>query len=475
MELIFEKSRPGRSGVTLPACDVPPAALPDALLRETDLPLAEIAEVDLVRHYTALSRRAFGVDNGFYPLGSCTMKYNPKRNEEAVSQRGFAEIHPLQPQESVQGTLEIIAELSECLCEITGMDAVTLQPAAGAQGEFTALAMIRAYLQSRGETQRTKILVPDSAHGTNPASAAMNGFAVVNIPSTAEGLVDLDALKTAVGADTAALMLTNPNTVGIFEKNISQIADIVHDAGGLVYYDGANLNAVMGIVRPGDTGFDVVHLNLHKTFATPHGGGGPGSGPVGCKAFLAPFLPGKTAQRTPDGFRLAAPAQSIGNVHAFYGNFGVYLKAWSYILTLGAQGIRESAENAVLNANYLMERLRGTYDLPFDGPCMHEFVLSLEALKKETGVSAADIAKGMIDKDLHPPTMYFPLIVHEALMLEPTETESRETLDAAAEVMRELYALAKADPEALHNAPQSTPVHRPDETAAVRKPILRYP
>ncbi len=474
MKLSFEKSRPGRRCVSLPACDVPAYELPCAHSRGAVLPLPELAEVDLVRHYTELSRSAFGVDNGFYPLGSCTMKYNPKRNEAVAAMRGFTDIHPLQPQESVQGALEAMDTLGASLCEITGMDAFTLQPAAGAHGEFTALAMVKAYLAAKGETRRTKILVPDSAHGTNPASAAMNGFTTVNIPSTSQGMVDLDALRAQVGPDTAALMLTNPNTVGLFEQNVTQITQIIHDAGGLVYYDGANLNAVMGITRPGDMGFDVVHLNLHKTFSTPHGGGGPGSGPVGCKEHLAPFLPSPVVAREGGTYRFIEPEHTIGRVRAFYGNFLVCLKALSYILTLGSDGIRETAENAVLNANYLMERLCGTYDLPYSAPCMHEFVLTLEEMKKQHGVSAADIAKSLIDRGIHPPTMYFPLIVHEALMFEPTETESRETLDQAAQTLCELAELAKTQPEQLHQAPVTTPVGRPDETAAVRKPILRY-
>lgn len=474
MELIFEKSRQGHVCGTLPLCDVEKPAIPDRFARQTPPPLPEVAEVDLVRHYTALSRRAFGVDNGFYPLGSCTMKYNPKRNEDAVNRRGFTDIHPLQPQSSVQGALEAMRLLSGYLCEITGMDAFTLQPAAGAQGEFAALAMIRAYLHSKGEDGRKTILIPDSAHGTNPASAAMNGFQCVNIPSTPDGLVDLDALRAAVGKDTAALMLTNPNTLGLFEQNITQIEQIVHDAGGLLYYDGANLNAVMGIVRPGNMGFDLVHLNLHKTFSTPHGGGGPGSGPVGCKAFLQDFLPGRQIEKTPEGHCFTKAAQSIGDIVSFYGNFLVCLRALCYILTLGTEGLREAAENAVLNANYMRGGLQAYCALPYENGCMHEFVLSLEGVKKESGVTAADIAKSLIDKGIHPPTMYFPLIVPEALMIEPTETESRETLDAAVSVLTSLLELARINPQALHDAPLSTPIGRPDETAAVRKPVLSY-
>jgi glycine dehydrogenase subunit 2 len=471
--LIFEKSREGRRCAVIPKCELK-AEIPAQLIRQTPPKLPEIAEVDLVRHYTNLSRRAYGVDNGFYPLGSCTMKYNPKIDEDAAKLKGFTDIHPLQSIQSVQGCLEAMYMLKTYLCEITGMDDMTLQPAAGAHGEFTGLSMIRAFLSGIGQGYRTKLIVPDSAHGTNPASAAMNGFDVVNIPSTQQGFVDLEALRAAVGEDTAALMLTNPNTVGRFDENILEITDIVHSAGGLVYYDGANMNAVMGLARPGDMGFDVIHLNLHKTFATPHGGGGPGSGPVGCKARLSAFLPSPVVACNEGKYELITPESTIGSVGSFYGNFLVCIKALAYIMTLGAQGIREVSENAVLNANYLMEMLKDTYDIPFEGPCMHEFVMSLERLKKETGVNASDIAKGLIDLGIHPPTMYFPLIVHEALMLEPTETESRETLDNAIQAFKKLKQTALENPQALHDSPVTTPIGRPDETAAVRCPILKY-
>ena len=472
--LIFEKSKTGRRCSTLPKCDVDFTEIPQELKRKTPMHLPEIAEVDLVRHYTNLSHHAFGVDNGFYPLGSCTMKYNPKINEDVAALKGFTDVHPLQPQESVQGSLEVMHMLGDRICKITGMDAITLQPAAGAQGEFTGLSMIKAYQLDKGETQRTKLIVPDSAHGTNPASAVMAGFTVVNIPSTAEGTVDLEALEGAVGDDTVALMLTNPNTVGLFEKDMKKIAEIVHKAGGLIYYDGANMNAIMGITRPGDMGFDVIHLNLHKTLSTPHGGGGPGSGPVACKAILAPFLPTPVVTVKNGAYAFAKPEKSIGRMRSFYGNFLVYIKALAYIMSIGAEGLREASENAVLNANYMMEMLKDTYDVAFEGPCMHEFVLSIESLKKQTGISAADIAKGLVDKGIHPPTMYFPLIVPEALMLEPTETESRETLDKAIAAFKEVYAMAFENPQALHDAPITTPVGRPDETAAVRNPILRH-
>lgn len=468
MKLLFERSRPGRGNDLLPPCDVPVTQFDPSLLRGAPLRLPEIAEVDLGRHYTELAKQTHGVNDGFYPLGSCTMKYNPRVNEEAAAQPGFTQLHPLQPVETVQGALEVLATAERLLCEITGMDGMSFQPAAGAHGEYTGLLLIRKYHQSRGDAARTKILVPDAAHGTNPASATMAGFQVVSIPSNQAGGVDLDALRQAVGPDTAGLMLTNPNTVGLFDANILEITQIVHDAGGLCYYDGANLNAVMGQVRPGDMGFDCVHLNLHKTFSTPHGGGGPGSGPVGCKAFLAPFLPGSALCRN-------GGEHSIGQVRAFHANFLVVVRALAYLLRLGNTGVAEAAHTAVLNANYLKRKLEEAgYTAAFPGLCMHEFVLTLEELKKETGVSALDVAKAMLDAGIHPPTMYFPLIVHEALMFEPTETESPETLDEAAAVLAEILRRAKEEPEALHAAPASTPVGRPDETAAARRPVVRY-
>ena len=472
-KLIFERSSRGARAATIRRPDVPTYTLKCAVRQELDFP--EIPEVTLVRHYTALSREAFGVDNGFYPLGSCTMKYNPKLDDEIAALSGFTDIHPLAPEKSVQGALEVIYSLGEALKEITGMDAVTLQPAAGAHGEYTGLSIINAYHKGRGDFARKKIIVPDSAHGTNPASAAMAGFEVVNIPSDRDKGVDLDALRAAAGADTAALMLTNPTTLGLFEKNIEEIAEIVHSAGGLLYYDGANLNAVMGIVRPGDMGFDVVHLNLHKTFSTPHGGGGPGSGPVGCKAALEKYLPDPRVVRKDDGkYAFAYSEDSIGKVSSFYGNFLVYLKAYAYILTLGAEGIRRSAEGAVLNANYLKSNISDLYSTEEVRYCMHEFVASVEKLKEETGVTAMDIAKAMIDRGMHPPTMYFPAIVHEALMFEPTETEDKATLDEAIAVLREIYAEAKETPETLKNAPHSAPISRPDEILAARSQKLRW-
>lgn len=474
MELIFERSREGRGCAILPGLDVPAAELPEALRRGKKLHLPQIAEVDISRHYTALMKRTHGVNDGFYPLGSCTMKYNPKINDEMAGLPGFSKIHPLQPAHTVQGCLKALCMAEELLCEITGMDGMTFQPAAGAHGEFTGLMLIQAYHESRGDQKRTKIIVPDAAHGTNPASASMVGYEVVSIPSNSEGCVDLEKLRAAVGEDTAGLMLTNPNTVGIFDKNILEITRIIHDAGGLNYYDGANLNAVMGMVRPGDMGFDVIHLNLHKTFSTPHGGGGPGSGPVGCKELLKPFLPVFHQVREGDSCQFGTPAQSIGSVKAFYGNFLVVLRALTYVLTLGAEGIPEASANAVLNANYLMHELAGLYEMAYDGPCMHEFVMSLSKLKKENGVSAMDIAKSLLDHGIHPPTMYFPLIVEEALMVEPTETESKETLDQAAAVFRSIYGTALSDPQSLHEAPVRTPIRRPDELGAARNPKLRY-
>ena len=474
MKLLFERSRPGRGESLLPPCDVPETVYDPELLRAEPPRLPELAEVDLGRHYTELAGQTHGVNNGFYPLGSCTMKYNPRVNEQIAALPGFADIHPLQPPETAQGCLEVIGEMERLLCEITGMSAVTMQPAAGAHGEYTGLLLIRSYHLSRGDTGRTKILVPDSAHGTNPASAVMAGFSVVHVPSDTAGGIDLEALRAAAGPDTAGLMLTNPNTLGLFDPNILEITEIIHQAGGLCYYDGANLNAVMGHVRPGDMGFDCIHVNLHKTFSTPHGGGGPGSGPVGCKAFLEPFLPAPTVKKQGDVYGFYQPAQSVGRVRTFSGNFTVIVKALSYILSLGAEGISGAAAGAVLNARYLMHRLEGSYDMAFSGPCMHEFVMDLGALKKETGVSALDVAKRTMDFGMHPPTMYFPLIVHEALMVEPTETENRETLDEAAEVFLQILDEAKTDGEVLHSAPYSCPIGRPDEVKAARTPVLRW-
>lgn len=473
MKLIFERSVPGRRCSILPACDVEETPLPESLRRAEAPVLPELSEQDLSRHYTELNHHVHGVNCGFYPLGSCTMKYNPRVNEEMAALPGFTGIHPLAPAHTVQGCRRVLELAQQYLCEITGMDGMTFQPAAGAHGEFTGVLLIKQYHDARGDKKRTKIIVPDSAHGTNPATAAMCGYQVVNIPSAPNGCVDLEALKAVLGDDTAGLMLTNPNTVGIFDENILEITRLVHEAGGLCYYDGANLNAVMGVVRPGDMGFDCIHLNLHKSFATPHGGGGPGSGPVGCKAFLAPFLPGPIPEKTESGFRFTQPAQSVGRVRDFYGNFLVVVKAFAYLTMLGREGVHEVGRNAVLNANYMMAALQDVYDMAYPGPCMHEFVMTLDRLHKETGVSALDIAKGLLDNGIHPPTMYFPLIVHEALMVEPTETESKATMDEAIEVFRALARLAHEDPEALHTAPHNTPVRRLDEVQAARNPVLR--
>ncbi|MBQ6401591.1 MAG: aminomethyl-transferring glycine dehydrogenase subunit GcvPB [Firmicutes bacterium] len=477
--LIYEKSRQGRGSSLLPACDVPDHPLPEKDLRAEAPGLPQVSEVDLSRHYTELAHKAHGVNDGFYPLGSCTMKYNPRINEKTAALPGFTGVHPLQPESTVQGCLQVLKETGEALSAITGMEAFTFQPAAGAHGEFTGLLLIMAYHQANGQTQRTKIIVPDSAHGTNPASAVMAGMSVINVDSDESGCVDVAKLRelceSEEGQEIAGLMLTNPNTAGLFDPNILEITRIIHDCGGQVYYDGANLNAVMGIARPADMGFDCVHLNLHKTFSTPHGGGGPGAGPVGCRAHLAPFLPGKTVEEKDGVLTLAKPAQSLGEMKDFYGNFLVAVKALTYIKTLGAEGILSASQNAVLNANYMMAKLRDLYDIAFDTKvCMHEFVMDLSRLLKETGVSAMDIAKGLLDHGIHPPTMYFPLTVHEALMVEPTETESRETLDWAIGVLRDLHQLAHTDPEALHQAPVTTPVRRLDEVGAARHPVLRY-
>ena len=471
--LIFEKSKTGRKCQNLPECDVPVVTLGAKDKREVKLHLPELSEGELSRHYTELAKKSHGVNDGFYPLGSCTMKYNPRVNEVAAGLEGFTDIHPLQPTETVQGCLEVIKTLESYLCEIAGMKRMTFQPAAGAHGEFTGLLLIKAYHKSRGDEKRKKIIVPDSAHGTNPASAAMAGYSVVSVPSGPDGCVDIEKLKEIAGDDVAGLMLTNPNTVGLFDKNILEITKIIHDCGGLCYYDGANLNAVMGTVRPGDMGFDVIHLNLHKTFSTPHGGGGPGSGPVGCKEFLVPFLPSVLVEGE-DKLVAVKEKDSIGEMKNFYGNFLVVVRALAYVMTLGKEGIPEASKNAALNANYMMNKLKDLYTMAYDEVCMHEFVMSLADLKKQTGVSAMDIAKGLLDFEIHPPTMYFPLIVDEALMVEPTETESKETMDEAIAVFRKLYETAGKDAESLHNAPVTTPVTRMDEVGAARHPILRY-
>ncbi|MBS4191266.1 aminomethyl-transferring glycine dehydrogenase subunit GcvPB [Bacillus sp. FJAT-49705] len=476
--LVFELSTPGRIGYSLPEMDVPETdineLIPAGYLREEEAELPEVAELDIMRHYTALSNRNHGVDSGFYPLGSCTMKYNPKINENVARFPGFAHVHPLQDESSVQGAMELMYDLQEHLIEITGMDQVTLQPAAGAHGEWTALMMVRAFHEANGELKRTKVIVPDSAHGTNPASATVAGFETITVKSDDNGLVDLEDLRRVVGEDTAALMLTNPNTLGLFEEHILEMAEIVHSAGGKLYYDGANLNAVMSKARPGDMGFDLVHLNLHKTFTGPHGGGGPGSGPVGVKADLIPFLPKPVLVKKAEKyvFDYDRP-QAIGRVKPYYGNFGINVRAYTYIRTMGPDGLKAVTEYAVLNANYMMRRLQDAYDLPFDRHCKHEFVLSGKRQKK-LGVRTLDIAKRLLDFGYHPPTTYFPLNVEECIMIEPTETESKETLDAFCDAMLQIAKEAEENPEIVQEAPHNTVIGRLDETLAARKPVLRY-
>jgi glycine dehydrogenase subunit 2 len=474
--LVFERSEAGRRAFTLPDLDVPEASL-DLLgrfRRSEKLRLPELSEVDVVRHYTALSKRNHGVDSGFYPLGSCTMKYNPKRNERVARLAGFANIHPYQPESTVQGALALMYQLQEDLAQITGMDAVSLQPAAGAQGEWTGLMMISKYHRDRGEV-RDKVIIPDSSHGTNPASVTMAGLKAITIASTADGGVNLDALRAVVGPDTAALMLTNPSTLGLFERQIVEIAEIVHEAGGLLYYDGANANAILGYARPGDMGFDVVHLNLHKTFSTPHGGGGPGAGPVGVKAFLEKYLPLPTVCRHDQGayYLEYNRPDSIGKVKGFYGNFGILVRAYAYIRTMGPDGLKLVSESAVLSANYLMRRLQGAYHLPFDQICKHEFVLSGKR-QKEQGVRTLDIAKRLLDFGVHPPTIYFPLIVEECMMIEPTETESLADMERFVEILLQIADEAEHSPELVQHAPYTTVVGRLDEVQAARNPVLRY-
>ncbi len=476
---IFDLSAPGRIGMELPVVDVPEVDLteliPAAMLRQAAPELPEVGEVDIVRHYTRLSTLNHGVDNGFYPLGSCTMKYNPKVNEDTARLPGFAASHPYQPEELTQGSLELMYSLERYLAEITGMDKVTLQPAAGAHGEMTGIMIVKAYHAKQGDQRRHKVIVPDSAHGTNPATAALCGYDIVQVKSNERGGVDIAALREAVDDETAALMLTNPNTLGLFDENIVEIADIVHKAGGLVYYDGANANAIMGITRPGDMGFDVVHLNLHKTFATPHGGGGPGSGPVGVKDFLAPFLPRPTVEQNAAGqFYLDfARPDSIGKVRSFYGNFAVVVKAYTYIRSIGAAGLKAVSENAVLNANYLMAILKEHYYLPYERFCKHEFVITPKNFKGQ-GVHTLDIAKRLMDFGYHPPTIYFPLIVEEAMMIEPTESESRETLDEFAQALISIAAEIRENPQVVIEAPHTTVVSRLDEAAAARKPNVHW-
>lgn len=477
IKLIFEKSVPGRKAYSLPACDVPGDAgtIPPEYLRGEEPELPEVGEIDAVRHFTWLSKRNHSVDSGFYPLGSCTMKYNPKVNEDMAALEGFSDVHPYQSQATVQGCLKVLHDMDVLLSEITGMKRFSLQPAAGAHGELTGLMIIKAWHEHNGDKNRRRIIVPDSAHGTNPASAAAAGFEVVEIKSDENGLVDLEALRAAADGGAAGLMLTNPNTLGLFERDILAVADIIHNAGGLLYYDGANANAILGKCRPGDMGFDVIHLNLHKTFATPHGGGGPGSGPVGVREDLVPFLPRPRIEYDGESYRLDCRCPlSIGRIKSFYGNFGVIVRAYAYILSLGAAGLREVSEAAVLNANYLLARLRDDFAVPYAGSrCMHEFVLS-GIRQKEAGSSTLDMAKRLLDFGYHPPTVYFPLIVKEAMMIEPTETENRETLDDFARCLINISEEALKDPGRLKEAPANTPVSRLDETRAARQPVLRW-
>ncbi|HOY65999.1 MAG TPA: aminomethyl-transferring glycine dehydrogenase subunit GcvPB [Candidatus Ozemobacteraceae bacterium] len=476
--LIFELSADGRRGYTLPKLDVPeidPADhIPSKMLRR-EIPLPSLCEVDVVRHFTRLSRLNHAVDVGFYPLGSCTMKYNPKINEDMARLPGFATIHPYQPEETIQGALALLHNLEHALAEICGMDAFTLQPAAGAHGELTGLLIIKAYHRKKKNAKaKTKILIPDAGHGTNPASAAMLGFEVVNIRTSPRGGIDLDDLRAKATPDVAGLMLTNPNTLGLFDENLTEIAKIVHGVDGLLYYDGANLNAIMGWSRPGDMGFDIVHVNLHKTFSTPHGGGGPGSGPVGVKAHLAGFLPSPRISFDGKKFKVTDKhADSIGPVRTFLGSFGVLVRAYTYIITLGAEGLKDASSYAVLNANYMMRRLQKTYKLAYDRTCKHEFVLSGKPFA-EKGVKTLDIAKRLLDYGYHAPTVYFPLIVEEAIMIEPTETESKQTMDEFITVMEQIAAEAMTDPEKVKGAPYNTPVTRLDEALAARKPDINF-
>jgi glycine dehydrogenase subunit 2 len=475
MKLIYEKSQPGRTGYSLPRYDLPAADVPDELRRTKPPRLPEIAEPEIVRHFTELSSRNFGVDTGFYPLGSCTMKYNPRVNERVVGLPGFADLHPLQEEDGVQGALELMWNLQEILQEVTGLDACSLQPAAGSQGEVTGLMLMRAYFADRGEAeQRRKIVVPDTAHGTNPASVTMAGYELTHVKTDARGNIDVDDLRAKVDESTAGLMLTNPSTLGLFDENIEQIAEIFHGAGALMYYDGANLNAVCGISRPGDMGFDIVHINLHKTFSQPHGGGGPGGGPVVVRKTLEPFLPVPAVVRDGERFRLDFDRpKTIGKVRGYTGPFGVFVRSYAYIRMWGRE-LRTMSEVAVLNANYLLARLRDDYDLPYDRLCMHEFVVSARTLKREHGASALDVAKRLMDFGFHPPTIYFPLVVPEALMIEPTETEAKETLDAFADAMHEIAVEAANDPDVLHDAPHSRPVRRLDEVKAAKLALVRY-
>ena len=471
--LLPDISQSGKIGCSLPSLDVTPAELPPEELLRQELELPEISEVELVRYFTALSKLNYGVDTGFYPLGSCTMKYSPKWHEDVAKLPGFTSIHPYQPAESVQGALQLMFELQEYLAEITGMSATSLAPMAGAQGELASILMVKAYYQARGDKIRRKILVPDSAHGTNPATAAMCGFEISAVPSDDNGNLDLKILESLMNEEVATLTLTLPTTLGLFDPQIEKISQLVHERGGLLYGDGANLNSLMGKVKFGDLGFDCVQLNLHKTFSTPHGGGGPGSGPVCVNANLVDFLPSPLVAKNDKGYTFTSPAKSIGSLGAAYGNFGVMVKAYAYIRSLGLEGLKEVSENAVINANYLKEKLKAYYHLPYDRTCMHEVVFSGKR-QKAKGVHTMDIAKRLLDYGFHPPTVYFPLVVDEAIMTEPTETESKATLDAYIDTMKEIAREAEENPEVLHTAPHNTPVRRLDDVTAARQPNLRW-
>ena len=490
-KLLMERSVPGRAGAVLPESDVPPQALPDAALLRDELPLPELSEPEVVQYFTGLSQRNFSIDTHFYPLGSCTMKYNPKINDETAFLPGFAGIHPMQPAEQSQGALELLFRLQGFLGEITGLPAVSLATLAGAHGELAGMLMVKAYLAAQGQTSRTKVAIPDSAHGTNPASAAMAGFQVVELASDSQGNVDLEALHDVADDSLAGVMITLPSTLGLFDTNIVEVCRIVHEAGGLVYGDGANMNALLGRVKLGDLGFDVCHLNLHKTFSTPHGGGGPGAGPVCATERLAPYLAAPvvtghawvpTSGGDPDGertgedrtsYRLHTPEQSIGKLAGFHGNFGVLVRAYTYIRTLGAAGVRSISGNAVLNANYMMNALRDVYHLPYDRTCMHEAVFSAD-WQKARGAGGLEIAKRLLDYGFHAPTMYFPLIVPECLMIEPTESETQETIDDFVAALKQINAEIDEDPDLVRNAPHTTPVARLDEAQAARRPNLRW-
>ena len=474
MELLFEKSQPGRRAARVPRPDLPVPELPEGLARKTPPRLPELSEPELVRHFTALADRTFGVDTGFYPLGSCTMKHNPRVNERVVNLPGFRDLHPLQEEDGAQGALELMWRLQEILAEVAGLDAVSLQPAAGSQGELTGLMLMRAYFEDRDEGKRRKVFVADTAHGTNPASVTMAGYELEKVGTDERGNLDLESLRERVGEDTAGLMLTNPSTLGLFDEFIVDVAKIFHDAGALLYYDGANLNAVCGISRPGDMGFDIVHYNLHKTFSQPHGGGGPGGGPIAVRSSLEPFLPVPLVARDGDAYRFDYDRpKTIGKVRGYYGPFGVFVRSYAFIRAYGPH-LKEMSEAAVLNANYLLARLRGAYDLPFDRLCMHEFVLSARNLKRDHGVTALDVAKRLMDYGFHPPTIYFPLIVAEALMIEPTESEPKERLDAFADAMLAIAREAADEKEVVKAAPSRRPVRRLDEVKAAKRGIVKY-